>query len=276
MATEEIFCPDTLESALDLLDRYGPDLLVLAGGTLAMPLVNDGLIRPKRAMTLHRARLNTSQAVDGRLQLGATTTLSRVGQIEDVPLLAEAARQIGGWAVRNMATLGGNLFAPPPQGDVAVALLALDASVRVARRGGARQIPLDQFFTGWSRTALAPNELVTEIEVPRPRGRTAFLKLGRRQANTPAVVTVAVQVAKNEAGICTQARIALGAAGDHPLRARQAEAALQGRKVDASSIADAAALAMTHSQPISDALASAWYRRKMVGVFVRRALKKIG
>ena len=276
MATENIFSPDSLDAALGLVDEYGADLFVIAGGTMAMHLINDGFVSPKVVMTLHRARLNAVRAVNGHVEIGATTTLSRVTQMSEAPLLAEAARHVGGWAIRNMATLAGNLFAPPPAGDAAVALLALDAEVIAARKGGLRRIPLDQFFTGLLETALAPGELVTQIDVPRPRGQTAFLKLGRRQANAPAVVTVAARVARDEAGVCTEARIALGAAGDYPLRARQAEATLQGRKLDSKSITEAAEAAMKEAQPFSDALASAWYRRKMVGVYVRRALEAIG
>ena len=276
MATKNIFSPDSLEAALDLIDKYGSDLLVIAGGTMAMHLINEGLIAPPVALTLHRAQLNEVRAVNGHVEIGATTTLTRVAQMSDLPLLAEAARHIGGWAIRNMATLAGNLFVPPPAGDAAVALLALDAEVITAKKGSVRKIPLERFFTGWMETALAPGELVTRIDVPRPRGKTAFLKFGRRQANTPAVVTVAAQVMRDAAGICTEARIALGAAGDYPLRAKQAEAALGGRALDAQTIADAAAAAMQEVQPFGDAIASEWYRRKMVGVYVRRTLEMIG
>ncbi len=276
MATKNIFSPDSLEAALDLIDKYGSDLLVIAGGTMAMHLINEGLISPPVVLTLHRAKLNEVRAVNGHVEIGATTTLTRVAQMSDLPLLAEAARHIGGWAIRNMATLAGNLFVPPPAGDAAVALLALDAEVITAKKGSVRKIPLERFFTGLMATALAPGELVTRINVLRPRGKTAFLKFGRRQANTPAVVTVAAQVMRDAAGICTEARIALGAAGDYPLRAKQAEAALVGRALDAQTIAAAAAAAMQEVQPFGDAIASEWYRRKMVGVYVRRTLEMIG
>jgi CO/xanthine dehydrogenase FAD-binding subunit len=276
MATEKIFSPDSIEAALDLMAAHGSDLLVIAGGTMAMHLINEGLISPPAALSLHRAGLNEVRAVNGRVEIGATATLTRVAQLSDLPLLAEAARHVGSWAIRNMATLAGNLFAPPPAGDAAVALLALDAEVIAARQGGARTIPVERFFTGLMETALAPGELVTRINVPRPRGRTAFLKFGRRQANTPAVVTVAAQVMRDAAGVCAEARIALGAAGDHPLRARQAEAALVGRALDAQTIAAAAAAAMQEAQPFGDAIASEWYRRKMIGVYVGRTLEMIG
>jgi carbon-monoxide dehydrogenase medium subunit len=216
--------------------------------------------------------LNEARAANNHFEIGATTTLTRVAQM-DVPLLSQAAKSVGSWSVRNMATLAGNLFAPPPAGDAATALLALDAEALCVRKNRERRIPLDQFFTGLMQTILAPNELVTKIIVPKPRGKTAYLKFGRRHANTPAVVTVAVQVMQDGKGVCTDARVALGAAADFPMRAKKAEAALKGRALDAKSIADASALAMEEAKPFTDALATEWYRRKMVGVFVRRALE---
>ena len=276
MRVEQIFIPESSEAALDLLSTHGPDLFILGGGTVGMALLNEGVIAPALVMSLSRAHLNEVRATPSHLEIGATTTLTHVTHLTEVPLAAAAARHVGGWAIRNMATLGGNLFVPPPAGDVAVALLALDAEVITAGKARVRRIPLAQFFKGRAETALGPDELVTRIDVPRPTGTTAFLKLGRRLLNTPAVVTVAVRVVQDSHGTCTDARIALGAAGDHPVRATQAEAALQGRPVNTASIADAAALAMQAVDPFSDALASAWYRRKMVGVYVRRALEAMG
>jgi CO/xanthine dehydrogenase FAD-binding subunit len=275
MATEKIFSPDSLDAALNLLSEYGYELLVIAGGTTAMPAVNQGLSYPRVAMTLHRLKLNEVRAVNSHFEIGATTTLTRVAQLAEVPVLAQAARSVGGWTIRNMATLAGNLFVPPPAGDAATALLALDAQVMLRSKKGNRGVPLAQFYTGLMQTVLTPDELVTQLNVPRPRGKTAFLKFGRRHANSPAVVTVAAHLVRDARGHVSEARIALGAAGDHPLRAKLAEAALVGRTLDPKSIADAAELAKQDAQPFSDALASEWYRRKMVGVYVTRALEEI-
>lgn len=276
MATEKIFSPESLQPALELLDEYGYELLIIAGGTTAMPAVNQGLSWPRVAMTLHKTKLDQIGASNGQIEIGATTTLTRVSQLTDLPLLAEAAKSIGGWQIRNMASLAGNLFVPPPAGDAATALLALDAELAVARKGGARRIALAEFYTGMMQNVLTPNELVTQINVPRPRGKTAFIKFGRRKSNTPAVVTVATRVVTRDDGVCTEARVALGAVSDYPFRSKQAEKALVGRKLDERSIADAADFAQQEARPFSDGLASEWYRRKMVGVFVKRALEKAG
>ena len=274
MTVREYLVPSSLSEAIGLLQRHGPDLLVMAGGTVAMPLVNEGISLPERVMSLKRAGLDGIAAADGSLRIGATTTLTRLLEQDAVPLLAEAARHTASWTVRNMGTVGGNLFTPPPGGDIAVALLALDARVRLAGPGGERVIPLADLFTGFMTSALATDELLAAIEVPMTPRETAFLKFGRKQANTPAVVTVAVALTR-EQGRVREARIALGAAGPYPIRATDAEAALAGSPLDPATIDRAAEAAARESQPFTDAIASAWYRRRMVGVFVRRALEQI-
>jgi CO/xanthine dehydrogenase FAD-binding subunit len=212
---------------------------------------------------------------DGQITIGAATTIARLAQLDRLPILAQAASMFGAPAVRNMATVGGNLFAAPPAGDIAVPLLTLDAQVELAGPHGRRTLPLDQFFTGLGQTARAADELVVALRVPQTDGQTAYLRYGRRQANTPAVVAVAARVVMAAEGTVVEARIALGAAGPHPLRTRQAEAALVGKPLNASSIAAAAAAAQAECDPPTDALATGWYRRRMVGVYVRRALEQI-
>lgn len=274
MAIQAYFLPETVDEAVSLLAEYGPDLLVMAGGTLAMPLINEGVSMPAMVMGLRRAGLDGVGESNDRLAIGATATMTQMLAQDAVPMLREAARAVGGWAVRNMATVGGNLFAPPPSGDFAVALLALDAEVHLLSQSGARTIPLEEFYTGFMTTALQPGELVTGFHVPRPTGRTVYLKAGRKHANTPAVVTVAAQVVMDN-GTVTDARIALNAVGPHPMRARSAEAALIGQPLDEAAIHAAAEAAMQESQPFTDAIASEWYRRRMTGVTVRRALTQL-
>jgi carbon-monoxide dehydrogenase medium subunit len=262
--------PSSLDEALGLLAQHGPGLLVIAGGTLAMPLVNKGVSFPEAAIGLRRAGLDRVTGGDHATSIGAMVTLTQLAQA-NLPLLSEAAKHIGGWAIRNMGTAGGNLFAPPPAGDLATALLALDAQVVLASRRGLRVLPLSDFFTGFLTTALEPDELVVEFRVLRAPGKAAFVKHGRLHSNTPAVVTVGVQVVKSN-GSVKDARIALNAVGPYPMRARKAESALVGSKGDEAAIAAAADAAMQECEPFSDPIASEWYRRKMTGVFVKRAL----
>jgi aerobic carbon-monoxide dehydrogenase medium subunit len=270
----EYFRPASVSDAIELLGRHGPELLVLAGGTITMPLINDGISAPRRVMSLRAAGLDSLDLAQDQARIGATCPLQRLLELDELPLLAEAARQTGSWAIRNMGTVGGNLFAPPPAGDITVALLALDAWLLLAGPDVVRDVSIASFHTGFMTTALRPDEIVTEIRVPTPRGVTAFRKLGRRQASTPSVVTVAARI-EQRAGQVTAARVALGAVGPHPYRSSAAEAALVGGPLDATAIARAADAAADSTDPVTDGIATDWYRRRMARVVVEQTLTDI-
>ena len=275
MSTQAYFRPQSLNEALGLLDQHGPALLVMAGGTLAVPLVNKGVSSPEKVLGLRQAGLNYVRQVNGAVHIGAAATLTQVRQESGIPVLAQAAKNVGGWAVQNMGTAGGNLFAPPPAGDLAVAFLALDAQIKLASKArGERIVPLAEFYTGFLATVVEPDELVVEIQVPRPAGKTVLLKHGRLYTNTPAIVSVAAHVITQN-GVTSEVRIALSAVGPHPLRARRAEAALIGSALNAETIAAAASAAAAECEPFTDPIATEWYRRKMAAVFVQRALEQI-
>ena len=274
MTVGSYFLPRSVPEALDVLERHGPALLVMAGGTVAMPLINEGISLPEAVMGLRMTGLDRLERLNGTLRIGATATLTQLLNQTAVPMLSEAARNTASWSIRNMATIGGNLFTPPPGGDVAVALLALDASVTLAGPRGERVLPLADFFTGFLTNQLAPDELLVELQVPIPSEPTAFIKFGRKHANTPAVVTVAVHLQWNDARI-SDARIALGAVGPHPIRTRHAERSLVGSSLGPDAIAAAAAAAAQESEPFTDGIATEWYRRRMVGLFVGRALDQL-
>ncbi len=274
MATQQYFLPESLDEAISLLAEHGPSLLVMAGGTLVMPLINDGTSMPEMVMGLRRAGLDKVERANGTVRIGATATISRVLELEAIPVLQEVAHQIGGWQIRNMGTVGGNLFAPPPAGDLAGALVALDSQVKLAGPAGERRVPIAEFFTGFLSTVREPGELVTEVQVPVPTGKVAYLKLGRKKANTPSVVSVTVNLMFDGDKI-QDARVALNAAGPHPIRAKQAEDKLIGSRLNEATIEAAAAAAAAESEPFTDAIATEWYRREMVGVTVRRVLAMV-
>jgi carbon-monoxide dehydrogenase medium subunit len=275
VTTQVYFRPRSLAEALGLLNEHSPAMMVMAGGTLAMPLINKGVSRPDKVMGLRQAGLDYVHPVDGGVRIGAAAPLSRVRADSRIPLLAEAVKNVAGWAVQNVGTAGGNLFAPPPAGDLAVALLALDAQVKVAsHKRGERLVPLAKFFTGFLTNCLAPDELLVEIQVPKPNGRSVLLKYGRLNTNTPAIVSVAVSLV-TENGRVRSARVALNAVGPHPFRALQAEAALIDSLLNAATIKAASSAAAAECEPFTDPIASADYRRKMTGVFVQRALTQV-
>jgi CO/xanthine dehydrogenase FAD-binding subunit len=275
VTTTDFFIPRSVDEALGLLREHGPELTVMGGGTIVMGLVNDGHLFPRKAMSLRRASMDEARAENGHIHIGAAATLARLSRLDVLPILAQAAGMLGGPAVRTLATVGGNMFGPPPYADIAVPLLALDAQAELAGPQGRRTLPLDQFFSGPGVTVCAPGELLVSFSVPRPTGQSVYWKFGRRQASTPSIVAVAVRVVADAGGAVSEARIALGAAGPYPARARDAEAALIGRTLDDASIAAAAEAAMAASDPPTDALASGWYRKKMVGVYVKRALESL-
>jgi CO/xanthine dehydrogenase FAD-binding subunit len=274
VTVREYHLPRSVPEAIALLQAYGPELLVIAGGTVALPLINEGISLPERVMSLRGAGLGGIELEPDVLRIGAAATLTQLLDQEAIPLLREAAANTASWSIRNMGTVGGNLFTPPPGGDVAVALLALGARVRVAGPRGERELDLATFYTGFLTNALAPDELLVEIRVPTVARETAFIKLGRKHANTPAVVTVAVALERHGVRI-RELRIALGAVAAHPIRAANAEAVIVGSALDAAAIDEAASAAALECEPFTDAIATAWYRRRMVEVVVRRALERL-
>lgn len=274
MTVKNYYLPQSLPEAINLLNQHGENMLVMGGGTVAMPLINEGISTPEEVMGLRQAGLDYIRRSNGTVTIGATTTLTTVLQEAPISILAEAAGQTAAWSVRNMASVGGNFFVPPPSGDLATALLALDAQLTLVGPSGERVLPVSEFYTGFMSTRLESGELLTEINVPIPRGQTAFMKYGRKTANTPAIVTVAAHIifeGKTVAG----ARLALNAVGPHPIRAKQAESRLTGASLDEPTITEAAEAAAAECQPFTDAIASEWYRRRMAKVFVRRVLQQI-
>jgi CO/xanthine dehydrogenase FAD-binding subunit len=271
VTVQTYFTPDSLDEALVLKARHGYDLHVVAGGTLMMPEINEGRFFPQLVMGLRRAGMD-HVLVNGAAAIGATATLSQMTGLAEFPILAQAAGSIGGWAVRNMATVGGNLFNQAPQGDFCVALLALDARLKIQNQTGARLESLEMFLK--DGRVLAADELITEIQVARPKGQAIYHKFGRRQSNAATIVTVAAVLEMND-GLVQSARVALGGADMMTVRSAAAEAALTGNALNAGTIAEAAAAAAAASNPVTDAVASAWYRRRMVDVQLKRALSQL-
>jgi xanthine dehydrogenase small subunit len=260
--------PSIAEAASTLAGDRGARYL--GGGTLVMRDVNEGdlshtLIVRSLDRTLTRLDTQGSQFV-----LGAGVTYARVLAERDLAFLHPAARSIGGPAVRNMGTVGGNLFAPTPFGDFATALLALNAVINLHGGLGAREVAIEEFLATRDRQRGA---LVLSICVPRPSHPEAFryLKVARIKPKGGAGITLAAHL-PSSGGRITGARVALGAMGPAPLRAKAAERALEGRALDATTIAAAAAALAEGTAPADDSLASAWYRREVAGVHLRRLL----
>lgn len=269
MAVADYLLPTSADEAVRLLAEGGR-ARPMAGGTWLMPALTERQALADRVVGLRRAGLDGVTVDGGRIRLGATTTLSALIAAAPLPVLVQAASEVGGWAVRNMATVAGNLLAPNPAGDLAVALLALGAQAEVLDRDGARTIDVDALL----RDGLPAGALVTAVTLPVPEGRVGYLKLGRRAANTPAVVTAAVHL-QADGGRIGVAAVALHGVADRPVRSSAAEDALRGATLDPDVIDRAAAAAVAAVDPPDDPVASGWYRRRMIGVVLRRVLTDI-
>src|SRR5215470_16815236 len=207
-----------------------------------------------------------------RITIGGGVRMVDILASRDLAFLHAVARLVGGPAVRAMATVGGNLFAPSPYGDLAVALLALDATVTVqGAYRGPQATPLEQFLIGRDRAS--SGGLVAAVSVPRPASPDAFRfrKAARVRPKGVSVLSIAAHLPL-AGGRIAGARIAYGAMAPTPMRARAVERALEGRSLDAAGIAPALAAAAEGTSPATDALASAWYRREVAAIHLRRVL----
>lgn len=264
------FQPHDMREALLLRAEMGGDAVPVAGGTdIAVALNRQGKA-PKHFLDLtHVAGYPDVRGEDGAWVCSAGATFT---QLSKLPLraLAEAARSVGGPAIRNRATIGGNLGTASPAGDGCTALLALDAQVELTHASrGPRLIPIDEYFTGYRRTALLADELITRIRVPAD-WRSAWYKIGKRSAINISVVCCAVGMSPE--GL---ARIAFGCVAPTVVRARKAEAIIEKSGLDDDAVEAAAAAAMGEVSPIDDHRASGGYRRAMCGVVLQRLLRQL-
>lgn len=271
--------PESLTAAVEMLTHYGPEAALLAGGTALLVDMKNGELSPGHLVSLWGVPGLSDIHANGGLRIGTLATVSELAEalVGRQPLrgLVEAARQIGGRQVQNMATVGGNICKASPGADMVPPLLCLDATLTVVGPDGERQAPLDGFLTGPDQTALQAGEILREINIPSPAAGTgtAFLKVMRRQAVDCSIVAVAARVNLAEDGqTCREARIAVGAAAPYPFRAKGAEAALVGQEIGPEVAQEAARQARDASQPIDDVRASADYRRLLVKTLVERAL----
>jgi CO/xanthine dehydrogenase FAD-binding subunit len=242
----------------------------LGGGTLVMRALNEGDISIATIVRASDTALTRIDSAGSRITLGAGVTFARILAERGLAFLHAPARSIGGPAVRNMGTVGGNLFAPVPYGDFTVALLALDATVTVQGGFGARDMSIEELLQSRERQADA---LVLSVSCQKPASDDAFRyrKVARIRPKGGSVLTLAAHLPLS-GGHVVGPRIALGSMAPTPIRARAAERALDGRPPDASAIAAAVAACTERTAPADNALASAWYRREVVGVHLRRLL----
>ena len=272
--------PHSIDEALSQRQQHGRDALPLAGGQSLLVMLRNKLIDPKILLDLESiGELRGLQRQGAGVSIGAMMTFFDLLSSADVqsamPMLAQAAAKVGSTAIRNLGTIGGNLCHNEPGADLPPALLALNASVELRSRKGARKVPLTDFFRGYFETTVAPDEILCRVEVPAlPQGALSSYIKHSISAEDLAIAGVAVVVIPDEhkAGSVRELRIGLGGVAPVPFRASKAEAAVNGKMLNDDAIRAAAEIAASETEPMSDPHASADYRRKMVKVLVRRAI----
>lgn len=277
----DFYQPTTLQEASRLLKDRGPGGRFLAGGTdLVIAMKEKGLL-PKYIVDLKRVPGLTGihENSDGSITIGALTTMY---EIETSPLikkkfhfLAQSAAEVGSIQIRNRATIGGNMANATPSADTAPALIALNASAKIAGSAGERSISLEEFFKGPGQTVMGADEILTEIIIPKtdPRLVGEYIKFSPREMMDLAYVGVAVAYTLGEKDRkCNAVRIVLGAVAPTPIRVKRAEAALEGQTLSEALAAKVGDIAAEEAKPISDVRSSADYRRAMVGAMTKRAL----
>jgi carbon-monoxide dehydrogenase medium subunit len=274
------FTPTTLSEAVSLLAEHNGKAAVIAGGTDLLLKMKGGFRKHDVIVNIKRLsdlRCLSFDSVDG-LKLGALTSLrdlTRSPIIADhYPVLAHTAHIMASEQIRSLATVGGNLCNAAPSADLAPPLIALDASVSLIGPAGERRLSLEKFFTGPGKSVLQPGELLKEITLPPPVGKTVYLKHSPRAYMDIAVAGVAVRI-RMEGEVCREARVVLGAVAPIPLRARRSEEVLAGQTLIEERIAQSATTAAQECSPIDDVRGAAWYRRRMVEVLVKRGIKSI-
>jgi len=270
--------PENLETCLEMLAEHGRDARVIAGGTDLFILVKAKTVSPRFVVPVgHIEGLKHASQKNRTVQLGAGlkhAEIANLGMLEDVPCLRNAARSVGSPQVRNAGTLGGNLANASPAADLYPPLLALEAQVEILKQGGRRVIGLDDFVRGPGMTVLLPEEIIGSVVFSRPDAPfvARHEKVGLRNALAVSVTSTAL-VARAEDGRFRDVRVACGAVAPTPIRLRRVEKAVEGERPDEDLFEEAASLAASECDPITDIRASRQYRCHVTGVVVSRLLR---
>ena len=278
MQSFEYVAPATVEEALGVLAEHGDEAKVLAGGQSLVPLLNYRLAKPRVVVDVNGLPLDGVRVKTDRLRLGALTRHATLQESDEIagacPVLREAAALIGNVRVRTLGTVGGSLAHGDPAAELPMAMVALDARIGIAGRAGRRTVAARDFFTGYLTTALAPDELLTEIEIPTTRDMGWAVEEISRRAGDFAIVAVTALIRLDGRGRVDDARLAFAGVGPAPVRVPSAEDLLRGAEPTAESTGQAADAARDALAPESDVFVSGAYSRFLAGVLARRALTR--
>ena len=276
----EYLRPTTIPEAIAFLQQYGDDAKILSGGQSLIPMMKFRIARPGYLIDINRiSGLAYIKEEDGQLKIGGLTREAELEHSPVVrarfPIIVDTARVIADPQVRNLATVAGNLAHGDPANDHPATMISLGATVVATGAKGERAIPIEDFFVTLFTTALAQDEIVTEIRIPLPPPRSggAYFKLERKVGDF-ATAAVAAQITLDGSGNCQQVGMGLTNVGPTPIKARKAEDFLRGKKPDEATLRQAAQLASEEAQPSSDLRGSEEYKRGLVKELATRALTR--
>lgn len=275
------FLPKTVEAALTLLTRYGEESKIIAGGQSLLILMRQGLLAPKYLIDIKNIPSLDYISLDKQegLKIGALCTHRAIEKSPVVRdkfrLLADMESKLASVQTRNWGTIGGSLF-QGPAGDPTPVLIILNGKLKITGLSQERIVAAEELDTGYRQTVLEQDEVLTEIQVPKPPPYTgtAYTKFTKREGDM-AIAGVAVSITLNPAnGTCTDARIALGAVAPTTMRAKRAEEILVGKEIKDNRLEQAASAAAEEAEPISDVRGSAEYRRELIMVLIKRVTRE--
>jgi aerobic carbon-monoxide dehydrogenase medium subunit len=276
----ELAEPETIEDALRLLDADDGSVRPLGGGTALMLMMKAGVFHPTRLVSLRKLKTLTRIVVtpDRGLAIGALAPLGTVERSTEVArhagVIVRTMRRLSNVRVRNVATIGGNLAHGDPHMDLPPVLMALDASIAVTGRAGERVLKVEDLFAGYYETVLARDEIITELRIP-PQGprRAAYLKCTTGSADDWPALGVAVSL-QADGKVLRAPRLVVSAATEKAIRLKGAEEILSGATIDDGVLGRAGDAAADEAETISDVRGSAAYKRELLRVYVRRAVRQ--
>lgn len=275
----EYYAPASIDEAIKLLDEHGDECKILSGGQSLIPILKLRLAEPAVVIDIGRIAALRQIKIDGQtIRIGANATHAEIANSSELqqhcPLLTETAAQIGDQQIRNRGTIGGSLTHADPAADWPASILALNAEVVARSSNGERVIPAADFFIDIMTSAVQPNEIVTEIRIPKPANPKAAVYLKVPQAASGfAVVGVAAQLKLNN-GLCEEVSIGVTGLAPKAFRAKSVEDALRGKALDAAAVNAATAKADAEAADAMDDIhASGDYRRHLARVYTKRAVQ---
>jgi aerobic carbon-monoxide dehydrogenase medium subunit len=274
----ELVEPATLKAAIAAIDPDDPTVRPIAGGTALMLMMKAGVFTPRKLVSLRKlGGMSGIKAAGGELTIGALTPLSEVEHSADVarhaPVIPRIMKRLSNVRVRNVATVGGALAHGDPHMDLPPVAIALGGRVRIVGSGGERELAVEDLLTGYYETALKANELIASLYIPaQGKMRTVYFKVTAGSADDWPALGVAVALESN-GGAIKSARVVVSAATTKAMRLKSAEKVLIGAAIDDKTLKAAGESATTEADIIADVRGSAAYKRELLRVYIRRAVR---